>query len=227
MPLLVAIVLSQTLLHAYRHLYSELLNRPPAYTYGAGVAWGTAVRGVKGDPFNWLRQNLQLEEGQFLDALPGETQAIRVAFGIDVSRPSSTSFTKKWAERSFVWCSFVMILPVLFPIYLAIKWRRIRVPHVVCGLSGLLLLLEAGYLTTLAWLAFIMIGCIATSVFGRFRRTPNRRAEVIIRSHAAWRARLLNFSSRLVNQSLCYVKQQICFCECPVSSTVRVTFREI
>ncbi len=33
-PLLVSVILSQTLLFAYRHLYGELLNKPPAYAYG-------------------------------------------------------------------------------------------------------------------------------------------------------------------------------------------------
>jgi len=191
MPLLVSIVLSQTLLFGYRHLYGELLNRSPAHTYVAGLDWATAGDAMKHYPFGWIKQNLQLEEGQFVDALPGETEAIKVAFGIDVSKRSSTSLTKRWEERSEVWSSFLVILPLLFPVYLAIKWRRIRVPHVVCGLCGLLLLLEAivtvaypnpRYLTTLAWLGFVMIGCVATSAFGRLPRTLNKKAEATIRS---------------------------------------------
>jgi hypothetical protein len=173
-PLLVSLLLSQTLLHAYRHLYGALLDKPPAYTYRTEKL----ARSTYAEYFDQekLRSGLELERRQFVDALPGETQAIKVALGMDVQKPSFASLTERWEERSVVWCSLLVILPLLFLIYLAIKWRRIRAPHLVCGLCGLLLLQETvepaeyaspRHLVTLAWLAFLMIGCIAGSVLGR------------------------------------------------------------
>jgi hypothetical protein len=189
-PLLVSIILSQTLLFAYRHLYGELLDKPPAYTYRATNRFPRPAASTYAEYFdiNRLKSNLQLEEGQFVDALSGETQAIRVALGIDVQTRRFASLTKKWENESLVWCCFLMILPLVFPVYLAINWRRIRTPHVVCGLCGLLLLLGAvvpvespkpRYLTTLAWLAFIMIGCVSASVFGRLPRKRGHKKETV------------------------------------------------
>jgi len=37
LPLVISVITSQILLHAYQHLYGELLNKPPAYTYREGV----------------------------------------------------------------------------------------------------------------------------------------------------------------------------------------------
>ncbi|MGI8959510.1 MAG: hypothetical protein ACR2IV_07095 [Bryobacteraceae bacterium] len=194
LPLSFSILLSQSLLFGYRHLYGELLNQPPAYT-SRGVLPASADVGA-GDLFGWLklaaskyaeyfnagklRRSLQTDGGQFVDALPGETQAIKIAFGIDVTKQSSTlatmSLTRKWEERSVLWCWFVVILPLLYPVYLVIKWRHIRVPHIVIGLCGLILLFEVvvpieypnpRYLTTLAWLAFLMIGSVGTRLLKR------------------------------------------------------------
>lgn len=173
-PLLVSIILSQGLLFAYRHLYGELLNKPPAYTYTATnrIANG-ATTYAEYLNVNKLRSNLLLEEGRFVDALPGETQAIRVALGIDVQKPNFTSLTKSWENECVDWCGFLVIFPLIFPVYLAVKWRRIRMPHVVCGICGILFLLGAvlpfetaipRHLTTLAWLEFIMVGCVWASV---------------------------------------------------------------
>lgn len=116
----------------------------------------------------------------FLDAVPGETQAIKVAFGIDVTRQSfelgTMSVTRKWAQGSVVWCWLVVILPLLYSVYLAMNWRRVRVQHIIIGLCGFILLLEAvmapespnpRYLTTLAWLEFLMIGSVGNRFFKR------------------------------------------------------------
>jgi hypothetical protein len=126
-----------------------------------------------------FRWSLQREEGQFVDALPGETKAILVAFGIDVSRQSPASLARKWEERCLIWCWCVVLLPILYPVYLAVKWRRIRMPHIVVALCGMILLLQAllpagspapRYLTTLAWLAFLMIGSMAGRLLKRGER---------------------------------------------------------
>jgi hypothetical protein len=194
LPALFSILLSQCLLFGYRRLYSELLRQPVAYPNRASLPVSTDIPPDKSlgllkragfryaEYFNAdrLRRNLQLDEGQFVDALPGETQAIKVAFGIDVTKQNSTllamSLTRRWEEDSMIWCWFVMLLPLLYLLYLAMKWRRIRVPHIIVGLCGLVLLLEAvvpidspdpRYLTTLAWLDFMMIGSAGTRLFKR------------------------------------------------------------
>jgi hypothetical protein len=194
LPLLFSILLSQSLLFGYRRLYSELLRQPAAYPNRAGLPLSAEVapRDSSGalkqaasryaEYFNAdrLRRSLQLDEGQFVDALPGETQAINVAFGIDVTKQSFTlptmSLTRKWEERSVIWCWFVILLPLLYPVYLAVNWPRVRVPHIIVGLCGLILLLEAvmpiespspRYLTTLAWLEFLMIGSAGTRLLKR------------------------------------------------------------
>jgi hypothetical protein len=194
LPLLFSMLLSQSLLFGYRRLYSELLRQPVAYPNRAGLpvpaeaAPRDSSRMVKqtvsryADYFNadGLRQSLQLDEGQFVDALPGETQAIKVAFGIDVTKQSSTlptmSLTRKWEEQSLIWCWLVIVLPLFYVLYLGMNWRRIRVPHIIVGLCGLILLLEAlvpvdspnpRYLTTLAWLEFLMIGSVGSGFLKR------------------------------------------------------------
>jgi hypothetical protein len=187
LPLFFSILLSQSLLFGYRHLYGELLQRPPAYTYGTDLAriagFGLLnqaaskyVQYFNAGRFSW---SLQREEGQFVDALPGETQAIKVAFGIDVARQSPASLARKWQERCLIWCWCLVVLPMLYPVYLAVKWRRIRMPHVVVALCGILLLLQAvlpagspvpRYLTALGWLAFLMIGSMAGRLLKRGER---------------------------------------------------------
>ncbi|MGI9073194.1 MAG: hypothetical protein ACR2JB_18215 [Bryobacteraceae bacterium] len=198
LPLLFSILLSQSLLFGYRRLYSELLRQPAAYPNRASVPVSAEVAPrnffdlLKRAGFRYaeyfdadrLRRSLQLDEGQFVDALPGETQAIKVAFGIDVTKQSSTSLTglrsapltKRWQERSVMWCWFVILLPLFYLLYLAMNWRRIRVPHIIVGLCGLILLLEGvmpvespnpRYLTTLAWLDFLMIGSAGTGLLKR------------------------------------------------------------
>jgi hypothetical protein len=183
-PLFFSILLSQCLLFGYRHLYGELLQKPAAYAYGADVApvdgFGfvnqAASKYAEYFYANRLRSSLQQEQAQFVDALPGETQAIKVAFGIDVHTQSPASLIRKWEGRSLVWCWCVVLLPVLYPAYLALNWRRIRVPHIIIGICGLILLVEAllrveapnpRYLTTLAWLAFLMVGSVAGRLLKR------------------------------------------------------------
>lgn len=182
-PLLFSMLLSQCLLFGYRRVYGELIHKPPAFTYANKAPVDPfqlpkLVASRYAEYFNAgrLRQNLQLEETHFVDALPGETEAIKVAFGIDVDQPSPSSLTRKWEERSLIWCWYVVLLPLLYPVYLAIKRRRIRVPHIIAGLCGLILLLQAvvpvdspnpRYLTTLAWLEFLMIGSVATRLLKR------------------------------------------------------------
>jgi hypothetical protein len=183
-PLFFSIFLSQCLLFGYRHVYGELLQKPAAYAYGADVApidgFGFVNRATSkyAEYFNAnrLRSNLQREQAQFLDALPGETQAIKVAFGIDVHTHSPASLIGKWEERCLVWCWCVVLLPLLYPAYLALNWRRIRVPHIIAGFCGLILLVQAllrveapnpRYLTTLAWLAFLMLGSLAGRLLKR------------------------------------------------------------
>jgi len=190
LSLLLSVGLSQSLLFGYRHLYGELLDRPPAYTYRAGSLMAADVPRV--EPFRLLkmavtrygeflnaaklRRGLQVEQGQFVDALPGETQAIQVAFGIDVKKQSFTSLTRKWEQISVFWCWVVILLPAFYLLYLAVNWRRIRVPHITIELCGLILLVQAvvpveypspRYLTTLAWLEFIMIGSLGTRLLKR------------------------------------------------------------
>lgn len=192
--MLFSVVLSQSLLFGYRRLYTELLRQQPAYPDRAGRSQAGEVPPggsfellrVAGSRYSEyfnadrLRQSLELEEGQFVDAVPGETQAIWVAFGIDVTEQSPTSgrmpVTKAWQERTVIWCWFVIVLPLLYFGYLAANWRRVRVPHTIVGLCGLVLLLEAlvpadspnpRYLTTLAWLEFLMIGSVGTRLFKR------------------------------------------------------------
>jgi hypothetical protein len=194
LPLLFSILLSQSLLFGYRRLYSELLRQPAAYPSRAGQprvvdvphddSSGLLKRAASryAEYFNAdrLRRSLQLDEGQFVDALPGETQAIKVAFGIDVTKQSFTlptmSLTRKWEERSVIWCWLLVLLPLLYVLYLGMTWRRIRVPHIIIGLCGLILLLEAvvpvespnpRYLTTLAWLEFLMLGSAGTRLLKR------------------------------------------------------------
>jgi hypothetical protein len=186
-PLFFSILLSQSLLLGYRHLYGELLQRPPAYTYGTDLArvagFGllnqAASKYVEYFDTGRFNSSLQREEGQFVDALPGETNAIKVAFGIDVARQSPASLARKWEERCLIWCWCVVLLPILYPLYLAVKWRRIRMPHIVVALCGMILLLQAllaggspapRYLTTLGWLAFLMIGSMAARLFKRGER---------------------------------------------------------
>jgi hypothetical protein len=193
-PMLFSVILSQSLLFGYRRLYTELLRQQPAYPNRAGLSQSVDV--PTGDSFGFLkvsgsryseyfnadrlRQSLQLEQGQFVDAVPGETQAIRVAFDIDVTEQSPTSgtmsLTKAWRERTVIWCWFVIVLPLLYFGYLAMNWRRVRVPHIIVGLCGLILLLEAlvpadspnpRYLTTLAWLECLMIGSVSTRFIKR------------------------------------------------------------
>jgi hypothetical protein len=125
---------------------------------------------------NRLRWSLQQDQAQFVDALPGETQAVKVAFGIDVHSPSPASLIGKWEERCLIWCWCVVLLPLVYPVYLALNWRRIRMPHIIVGLCGLILLLQAvlpvespnpRYLTTLAWLAFLMVGSVGRRLLKR------------------------------------------------------------
>ena len=194
LPLLFSILLSQSLLFGYRRLYSELLRQQPTYPNQASVpatgdatpndSLGLLKRAASryAEHFNAdrLRNSLQLDEGPFVDALPGESQAIKVAFGIDVTKQSfalpTTSLTRKWQERSMIWCWLVIVLPLLYPVYLALNRQHIRVPHIIVGLCGLILLLEAivpadspnpRYLTTLAWLEFLMIGGVGARYFRR------------------------------------------------------------
>jgi hypothetical protein len=183
LPLLFSVVLSQSLLFGYRHLYGELIERPPAFTYGvdaprvlgSGLLNDATSKYAEYFDRGRLKSSLRREEAQFVDALPGETEAIRVAFGIDVTRQSPVSLTERWQERCLIWCWCVVLVPLLYPVYLVIKWRRIRVPHIVVGICGLVLLLQAlvpasphpRYLTTLAWLAFLMIGSVAGRLLKR------------------------------------------------------------
>ncbi len=180
LPLLVSVVLSQALLFAYRHLYGELLDRPPAYTYRAAGGGGgstetlrlAASKYVEDFHYDALRRNLQLEGSHYADALPGETQAVKVTFGINVEKPGGRPLTEQWEQNSAIWCWLVMALPVFFVIYAAVKWRHIRAVHVVCAICGVILLFEtvlpAPYatsrgLTTLAWLEILIIGSLATA----------------------------------------------------------------
>jgi hypothetical protein len=193
LPLLFSILLSQSLFFGYRRLYTELLRQPAAYPnpiavpVPAEVAPRNPVELLKRAGHGYaeylnidrLRKSLQLDEAQFVDALPGETQAIKVAFGIDVTKQISTpvtSLTKQWEERSLVWCWFLILMPLLYVLYLTVNWRTVRVPHIVVGLCGLILLLEAlvpvafpnpRYLTTLAWIEFVMIGSIGGRLLKR------------------------------------------------------------
>ncbi len=181
LPLLLSVVLSQSLLFAYRHLHEELLDRPPVYTNRArGGEAGSmeqlrlaASRYIEDFRYEMVRRNLQLEGSHYADALPGETQAVKVTFGIDVEKPSGRPLTEIWEENSAIWCWFVMALPVFFAIYVAVRWRRIRAVHVVCAICGLILLFETVLpppyatsrgLTTLAWLEILIIGALATAV---------------------------------------------------------------
>jgi hypothetical protein len=98
-PLFFSILLSQCLLFGYRHLYGELLHKSPAYTYGVGelaalkLVLSRYAEYFDDDKLRWILQN---EDSQFVDALPGETQAVKVAFGIDVHQQSATSLARKW-----------------------------------------------------------------------------------------------------------------------------------
>ncbi|MFL6353519.1 MAG: hypothetical protein ACJ74Z_16940 [Bryobacteraceae bacterium] len=193
LPLLFSVLLSQGLLFGYRRLYNELLRQPPAYPNRAGLAKaadagprdsGLLKRAAAhyGEYFSLdrLRNSLQLDETQFVDAVPGETKAIKVAFGVDVTKQNFTSLpmslTRKWEEGSVIWWWLVSALPFFYVLYLAMNWRRIRVPHIIVGLCGLMLLAEAvvpvespspRYLTTLAWLEFLMIGSASTRLLKR------------------------------------------------------------
>ncbi len=268
-PLLVSVLVSQSLLFGYRHLYGELIHQPPAYVYRDGYflaanfaplikpidfpitserdeilkdlrfplsdpnarraqrwAWGgicnvmyrdsgkndaeanrlareTAMHALKRDPagllklaavtyagfFNYarLKQDLLLEQGQLINPQPREAQMFNEVFGVNTESRSFSSLTKKWEGHSAIWCAIILILPPVFFIFIGIRWRRVRASHLVCGLCGLIFLLEATlavefppprYLTALAWLEFLMLGCIIAAVAERpwsERRTRKTR----------------------------------------------------
>lgn len=117
--------------------------------------------------------------------LPRDIAMMKITFGLDVADRSLPSLTKSWEQACIIWYWFLLILPLVFPVYLALNRRQAGAAHLICAVCALWFLFDAvvpverpdpRYLTTLAWLAFIIVGSLAAG-FARASRVVAERAE--------------------------------------------------
>ncbi len=155
------------------------------------LARQTALHAMKRDPFGILRLaaftfreffnhermkwNLELDQGRYVAPTPGEIDMLKRSFGIDLTKRSFTSFTKRWQQHSILWCGAVVTLPFMYLLFIILRWLQIGASEIVCALSALTLLAAAvipvdisdpRYITPLAWMAFLLLGSMLTVLRG-------------------------------------------------------------
>ena len=154
------------------------------------LARKTALRAMKRDPFGVLRLaaftfseffnhermrwNLALDQGRYVDPTPGDIQTLKRSFGVDLTRRSFTTFTKRWQERSVLWCGAIVAIPLIYLLFGALRWRQVGAAEIACAVSALAILAAAvipvdisdpRYIVPLAWIAFLSIGSILSKIF--------------------------------------------------------------
>jgi hypothetical protein len=152
------------------------------------LAKKTALRAMKRDPLGLLKLAaytygeffhrdriewaLELNQGQFVEPVPPDVLFIRKMFGIDTTRRRFDSLTKRWEQASVPWCWLLVVLPFVYLIFLASKWRKVEPTEFVCLLVLWIILVEGviptefanpRYLTAEAWLAWIVLGSMVPS----------------------------------------------------------------
>ncbi len=118
--------------------------------------------------YNKLKSFVLLEQ-RGVPPLPRDIDMMKVTFGLDVRQRNLNSWTKTWEQHAILWYWFLLIVPLVFPLALVANLRRATTAHLICAVCALAFLFDAiapvefpdpRYLTTLAWLAFLMIGSL-------------------------------------------------------------------
>lgn len=163
-----------------RHTAMHALERNPLGAIRLG--WRTTLLYFHR---SYFLESLRYDEGYYRSLPPAEEAAYRKAFGIDVTAAAarlhlSPPATERWHRALYFWYWFLLLLPFLFVAYIAV-YRRFTVPaHWLCALflfcffEGAVLTVTrptARFLTTMAWLAFIVLGA-CYSMQAASRRNP-------------------------------------------------------
>jgi hypothetical protein len=154
------------------------------------LARKTALRAMKRDPLGVLKLgaftfgeffnhervkwNLELDQGQYVGPTSGDVEMLKRSFGVDVTKRTFTSFTKRWEEHSVWWCGALVALPLVYVVFLALNWSRITAPEILCAVTALTLLASAvipveipnpRYIIALGWIAFLLIGSMLARLY--------------------------------------------------------------
>ena len=152
------------------------------------LARHTALRALKRDPLAAVRlalettslyfyrryflETLRVDEGYYRSLDPPEQVAFLQHFGVDfnasfVRLRQSPPLTERWHYALYFWYWFLLLLPFLFVACL-LFYRRFTLPahwlcafFLFCFFEGAVLTVTrptARFLTTMAWLAFIVLG---------------------------------------------------------------------
>lgn len=164
------------------------------------LARKTAIHALKRDPLAAIKLGVQTaalyfyrpyfvstlitDEGYDAVLPPAEATVYRRDFGVDFNSSMtrfrrSPPFIEQWHRALYPWYWFLLLLPFLFCAYLI--WRRRALPAHFLSTLFLFLFLEgavltvtrptARFLTTMAWLSFVVVGSCFSHVF-RESQTP-------------------------------------------------------
>ena len=147
------------------------------------LARKTALRAMKRDPLGVLKLaaftfgeffnrervkwNLKLDQGQYVGPTPGDIETLKRSFGVDLTERNFNSWTKRWEEHSVIWCGVVVTLPLVYLVFVALKWSKMTTPEILCAVTSLILLAAAvipveipnpRYIITLSWIDFLLLG---------------------------------------------------------------------
>ena len=151
------------------------------------LARKTALRAMKRDPFGVLKLaaftfsdffnhermkwNVHLDQGQYVGPTPGDIEMLKRSFGIDLTKRNFNSLTKRWQEHSIVWFGVVVTLPLIYLLFVVLRWSRVGIAEIFCAVSALILLAAAiipvdistpRYIIPLGWIAFLLLGSMIT-----------------------------------------------------------------
>ncbi|MFL6465542.1 MAG: hypothetical protein ACJ73N_14175 [Bryobacteraceae bacterium] len=156
------------------------------------LARKTALHAMKRDPFGVLKLavftfgeffnheivkwNLKLDQGQYVDPTPGDIEMLRRSFGVDLTKRNFSSLTKRWEEHSVLWCGVLVTLPLIYLVFIVLKWSQVTAPEIICAVTALILLAAAvipveipnpRYIVALGWMAFLLLGSMLARFYGQ------------------------------------------------------------
>lgn len=152
----------------------------------------TAIRAMKRDPLgvmelaaltyrdflSWkqMRWGLRLDRGYFVPPSPDDQRMIRNWFDVDANYRHYKSLTKRWEGIAELWCFFIVILPFIYLIEMAVHRRRVTAIDALTLTALVILLLTAivpveianpRYLIPLPWLSLFTVGVMCSRFRGR------------------------------------------------------------
>ena len=143
--------------------------------------------------YSKAKANLLFEQ-RGIAPLPRDVDMMKLVFGADVRQRNISSATKTWELWAIPWYWFLLFLPFIYMLALLAVPKRVLPAHIICAVCAMIFVFNAvvpveladpRYLTTLAWLAFVLIGSLFSRRVRRTAPTVERPAFQVATDHAA------------------------------------------